>query len=232
MTCIPTVGWAKNIYAYYCGICMIAGWYTGITGVARNFDWGGGAKWKKFVTLFWWRHLAVVWWWRHKNDVITDFWSSISSQSAWKTIIWSNHLTSGHQYWSLRGAGGGEPSALGDFWKFVTKKRILGISQPKFSPKTWNNISIGGPAPPGYALDRDAPSRFEIDYTACQRYLCRISDFKSVKSQIKSNYSVFICLAYIWRRDSEKIIYCSSGSKQLHHSKNILKKTQNKKCQT
>jgi len=27
------------------------------TGVARNFDWEG-AKWKNFVTLFWWRHLA------------------------------------------------------------------------------------------------------------------------------------------------------------------------------
>jgi len=23
------------------------------TGVARNFDWGEGEKWKNFVTLFW-----------------------------------------------------------------------------------------------------------------------------------------------------------------------------------
>jgi len=31
-----------------------------ITGVARNFDWGGGSKWKNCVTLFGWRNVAYV----------------------------------------------------------------------------------------------------------------------------------------------------------------------------
>jgi len=38
-----------------------------------------------------------------------------------KKTIWPNYVTSAHQNWRLWGAGGGELSTLGDFWKFVTK---------------------------------------------------------------------------------------------------------------
>jgi len=45
-----------------------------------------------------------------------------------KTCIWSIHVTSSKQNRRLRGAGGGKPAALGDFWKFVS---ISAEIQPK-----------------------------------------------------------------------------------------------------
>jgi len=40
----------------------------------------------------------------------------ISSYSVWKNTIWRNHATSGHQYWSWRGAGGGKALSA---WRFL-----------------------------------------------------------------------------------------------------------------
>jgi len=57
-----------------------------------------------------------------------------------------------------KGAGGGEPPVLGDFWKFVTKimhfRHISVKIKLKNPNKTWNNISIGGEGLglPGYAV--------------------------------------------------------------------------------
>jgi len=41
--------------------------------------------------------------------------------TVWKTPIWLNQATSGHQNRRLRNVGGGETPVLGDLWKFVSK---------------------------------------------------------------------------------------------------------------
>jgi len=99
---------------------------------------------------FWWRHLVDVMAmtsqkWRHN----WFFWRSISSQSAWKTTIWTNHVTLSHQYGRLRDAGGGEHSAFCDFWKFVSEIMHFRHISAKIQPKNLKeHFDWGGPAHP------------------------------------------------------------------------------------
>jgi len=45
-----------------------------------------------------------------------------------KNTIWANQVTSDYQNWSLMGAEGAEPPALGDFWKFIKISHFRQIS--------------------------------------------------------------------------------------------------------
>jgi len=80
------------------------------------------------------------------------FWSLISSQSAWKTKIWSNHVTSAHQYWRLRDPGSGKPPALGDFGKFFVKIMHFRHTSAIQSKNLKQHFDGKGGGPPGYAL--------------------------------------------------------------------------------
>jgi len=65
--------------------------------------------------------------------------------------IWPHHVTSGHQNRRLRGAGGGKPPALGDFWKFVTKIMHFRHISAKFQAKNLKHHFDWGARPPAGA---------------------------------------------------------------------------------
>jgi len=55
---------------------------------------------------------------------------------------WPNHVTLGQQYWRLRGTGGEEPAALGDFLNFLLKNAFYYISV-KIQPRNMKHFDWG-----------------------------------------------------------------------------------------
>jgi len=113
----------QTVFVSY-GYCIHYYIAAAIAGVARNLigGEGGGGKIEKNL----WRYFGDVFRWGNGDHVtkMTSwliFWSSILSQSSWKTTILPNYVTLAHQNWRLMGSAGKELPALGDFWKFVTK---------------------------------------------------------------------------------------------------------------
>jgi len=77
--------------------------------------------------------------WRH-----TDFFEVWFPHNLLKIHNLAKHVTLGHQNWmKVKGAGGREPTALGNFWKFVTKTMHFRHNLNKIQLKICNNISIG-----------------------------------------------------------------------------------------
>jgi len=105
----------------------------------------GGARNGKILLS----HFGDVFRWRNCNGVteMTSLLIFLSSTLVMMSLK-THYLAKSHNFRPLilevevKGAGGGEPPAFGDFWKFDTKIMHFRLSQLKFSLKIWNLFII------------------------------------------------------------------------------------------
>jgi len=116
------------------------------TGVATNFDLGGGKRDQNGKFL--WHYFGYVMTitplkWRHTHFFKLDFFIiSLKIQNLAKSRNFRLPVLKVMGHW------GREPQVLGDFWKFVTETMHFRYNSAQIHPKKiWNNIS-----PLGHAL--------------------------------------------------------------------------------